>query len=303
MTRNSTLVIIGRVIQKFNPRLYNWIERIFFPFFKENSSPQIFIISKPRSGSTLTYQVLTNGINSIYLTNFTNLLVGLPFLTLLFSKLIGVKRIFKSNYGFVPGINGHAEGLAFWKYWIDQDLSENNNHELNFKKSKYLLKSIQKAQGESVFISAYLSHIFCLNKLRDIFPNPIFIFLKRDELSNIYSLYKGHKKYNSWMSLKPKNINESNDHFENAVNQYFRLEKVMSEHFDHNDSFCLNYEDICKNPHKSLELISKELNKRGYQIELNPIKFPDFKAKIYDEKENTELEKLNDLRKKYKCQQ
>ena len=58
------------------------------------------------------------------------------------------------------------------------------------------------------------------------------------------------------MSLKPKNINESNDHFENAVNQYFRLEKIMSEHFDHNDSFCLNYEDICKNPHKSLELIS-----------------------------------------------
>ena len=77
----------------------------------------------------------------------------------------------------------------------------------------------------------------------------------------------------------------------------------MSEYFDQNDSFYLNYEDICNNPHKSLKLISEELNKRGYQIELNTIKFPDFKAKIYNEKENAELETLNDLRKKYKCQQ
>ena len=108
--RDSIFIQIGRLIQKINPKYYNWIE--FVPNNKETEFyPMIFLLSSPRSGSTLTYQILTAGIKSSYLTNLWNLLYGIPFFGGLWSKDKKSDINFTSNKGWVEGIYGESEGL------------------------------------------------------------------------------------------------------------------------------------------------------------------------------------------------
>ena len=83
--RKSLFVIIGRIIQLIPPSLINWIE--FFLHKKDiKNFPFIVIVSPPRSGSTLTYQILSRGTKSLCLTNIWNLLYSIPLIGGLLSK-------------------------------------------------------------------------------------------------------------------------------------------------------------------------------------------------------------------------
>ena len=58
-------------------------------------------------------------------------------------------------------------------------------------------------------ISGYLGHAFSVDFLRKNFPGCMFVYLKRDEMSNIYSMIRTYKEFEknrknfNWMSLKP----------------------------------------------------------------------------------------------------
>ena len=75
----------------------------------------VVLLALPRSGSTLTYQLLVHGLQPVYLSNLAHLLYQVP----LFGGMVSRRRCrghrsdFHSVQGFTQGVCGPAEGLRF----------------------------------------------------------------------------------------------------------------------------------------------------------------------------------------------
>ena len=83
--RHSIFTKTGRIFQMINPILFRILE-IGFKHKRMKKYPIIAVIAPPRSGSTLTYQILANGVQSLYLTNLWNLFYAIPIIGGLLSK-------------------------------------------------------------------------------------------------------------------------------------------------------------------------------------------------------------------------
>jgi len=295
--RKSLFVIMGRIIQLIPPFFINWVE---FFLHKKNikNFPLIFIVSPPRSGSTLTYQILSRGTKSLCLTNIWNLLYSIPLIGGLLSKKrsnLGIS--FDSDRGFVPGIFGEAEGLRFWKYWFGQGLEEKDDLIL-VKRVGYIKKVFGRLIKEDYpFVSGYLGHSFSINNLRKLFPGVIFLYIKRDKLSNIYSMYKTGKDF-EWFSLKPKEWEDAlklpiHDRF---VWQYNRITEKIEAEIRHADTLIVNYEEICKDPKAFLNKFRLFAIQHGINIELDLNMIPDaFDVSIIDPMLDDNSIRINDI--------
>ena len=105
--RKSIFVILGRLFQSIPPLFFIWIEVILKKCYIKKY-PLIIIISPPRSGSTLTYQILSRGSKSLYLTNLWNLLYSTPIIGGLLSKRDQTKRHnFTSDRGLAGSFNSN----------------------------------------------------------------------------------------------------------------------------------------------------------------------------------------------------
>lgn len=266
--RHSILTKVGRLFQKINPICFRWIE---FSYKKKRISqyPMIAIIAPPRSGSTLTYQILTNGTRSLYLTNLWNLLYALPLIGGLLSKDKKSSSNFISNKGWVNGLHGESEGMRFWEYWMGQSLEEPIK-KVPISRIKYLQKVFGRLiSKDSPMISSYLGHAFSMNKLRVIFPGITFIYVKRDKLSNIYSLFNIIKD-KQWFSLKPISWEDKIElnSYERAIWQYNSIVSSIEKDILKEDTLVVDYEDICNNSHQFLQDVKHFVGMRGIDLQV-----------------------------------
>jgi len=296
ISRNSSSVFFGRLFQSIPPYLISWVE---FFLKKEHVKryPLIILVSAPRSGSTLSYQLLSRGSNSLYLTNLWNVLYAVPIIGGLLSSNKSKRDSFTSNRGLVAGMHGESEGLKFWNYWTSQDLEE-KRYKLSVSKIKYLRKVFGRLTSDDLpMITAYLGHSFSINKLRKIFPGCIFIYLKRDKLSNIYSMYNVGKQF-SWFSLKPSGWQESVNLpiHERFVWQYNRIVEKIERDIDESDTLIVNYEEICLDPHAFLRNVKDFAKNKEINIELQLENIPNFfEVSKINEHHDADARKIYDI--------
>ena len=272
--RHSILTKLGRIFQLINPVLFSWTE-LLFKKNKIEKYPMIAIVSAPRSGSTLTTQILARGTKSLYLTNLWNLLYAMPLIGGFLSKNKTAKNDFQSNLGWVDGIYGESEGMRFWEYWIGQSLEE------PIKKVPDLrINYIQKVFGRLLknnnpMILSYLGHAFSVQELRKIFPGIIFIYLKRDKMANLNSLVNVNKD-REWFSLKPIGWEKKKklDSYKKSLWQYNQISSSLDNAYDKEDTLIVWYEDICNSPHEFLKKVQKFAYKNKIKLELDTSKVP-----------------------------
>ncbi len=277
-TRDSAVVRAGRVYQSLSEytAFIDYFFRVLFYCRKSKTEkPFIAIVSPPRSGSTLTYQLLTTGIQNFHLTNLWNLLYATPVFGGMLSNVIVKRHVssFSSHHGFVPGLNGEAEGLRFWSHWSGQALDENPAG-IKFNKLEKLKEIFQYiGSDDDPFIAGYLGHAFCIEALRTVFKKIIFVYLTRDLLSNAYSIYRFSDK--AWPSIRPaEHVNYTGlSRHESAAIQLVLIHKKIIRQISNDDTLCFDYSDICNNPRgtvarviefaakKNITLIAKNLEK------------------------------------------
>ena len=262
-----------------NPYLFRWVE-IFFKKNKIDRYPMIAVISAPRSGSTLTTQILARGTKSLYLTNLWNLLYALPLIGGFLSSNKQVRKKFQSNLGWVDGIYGESEGMRFWEYWIGQSLEEPLK-KVPSSRVNYIKKVFGRLLKNNLMIVSYLGHAFSVQELRNIFPGILFIYLKRDKIANLNSIINVNKD-RDWFSLKPigwkkkRNINK----YEKCLWQYNQIIKNLDKSYDEKDTLIVWYEDIRNNPHLFLEKVKQFASKNKIEVELDLDNIPSkFKIK------------------------
>lgn len=307
MSRASLVVRLGRLIQRLPISVLRPLELLLLGkrYKKEHL---IFLLALPRGGSTLTYQVLCQAFNPFYLSNLSNLLFQLP---LFGSWVTGCyshrhKSTYMSKYGFVSGLFGPAEGLAFWKYWFANGLVEANHD--NFSNSKLEKRVCFLRKVFSVittprrpFVSGYLGHLLMVRKLRKSFPNAIFFCLHRDPIENALSILRCREKSHSskWFSVCPKEcegIKQANI-YEQVAAQVYWLNKRLDE-VDGSNVFHTNYEDLCGAPEKVLDEFVEFCKKKDLKME-KVFDVPKlFKRRTYDSRDLDDCEKIRTAFKK-----
>ena len=296
-TRHSVAVRIGRVFQDglgyFS--FLDYLARIPLFFRSKHHPPVMAIVSPPRCGSTLTYQVLVSRLESRHLTNLANLFYATPaFGAWLASVVCNRHRsTFRSDYGFVSGLCGESEGMKFWTHWSGQELE---NNPTNFKPGKLqeLYSIMQRADPRKVFIGGYIGQVFCMELLRKSFPGIIFIHVTRDLLSSAYSLFR--KSDGGWYSLVPEHLREvsfSSTH-DRVVEQLFSLHSIILKNSGEGDVIPIRYERLCRDPEGMVGEIVDFGRGRGLNLNLKACDFPVFYPSIVDPDVNPETRKLQE---------
>ena len=77
--------------------------------------------------------------------------------------------------------------MRFWNYWIGTIFGTKKKHNIE-NRIKYIQSVFSTlVNNKKPLISGYLEDVFSIRFLRNFFPGCVFIYLRRDELSNIYS--------------------------------------------------------------------------------------------------------------------
>jgi hypothetical protein len=242
---------------------------------KRNKPAPIILLALPRSGSTLTYQVLSHGLKTVYLSNLGHLLYQLPYFGGLLSRCLCADSVssFRSNRGFVDGLCGPAEGLRFWQYWYSNDIDERKvAHESSVwsaRRTSYLRKVFNcLGSEERPVVTGYLGHVLKWQQLRNTFPEAVFVRLHRDPVLNALSLLRCRQKSDSdWFSVYPV---ECELHVEESIHgqvaaQVYWLNKRLSELND-DRVMHINYEDLCRSPGETLQSIISFCNSLGMRL-------------------------------------
>jgi hypothetical protein len=253
------------------------------------AGPPLFIVGAPRSGTTLTYQVITQQMQVGYFTGIMNYLYGIPNFVARTLKPFHHRPapIFGSVYGKISGALSPAENANFWFQWFPRDGQQ--GHYVapvglrldSYQELKATVDSISRiAEKHMVFKSVYLSMV--VGALAQIFTEARFIFVRRDRFYTCQSLLLGRLKRrnpNEWWSVKIPQYREllSMPLWYQVVNQVVCTENIVQKDLDRFASeryLILRYEDLCTRPHHVIRGLEEWLRPLGY-VSYSDVRVPE----------------------------
>ena len=246
--------------------------------------PPIFIISPPRSGTTLTRQVLAWTFPTSYFSNFTSmstLHVGrpLPITTAyLVNRFVQTELgSFENSYGRTHGRSAPAEGETIWGYWFGKRYEAVDPQELPAEQQAQMYRAV--AATENIFGAPFLNKTTTLSlRIRAIvktFPNALFIEVDRDPLDSAQSIYLARtNRYHHWLGAMPKECeaSEKKSIVEQVCDQIFYIEKNIA--FERSilgdERFTtVAYKDLCENPTREVGRIVEFLASHGVPAKIS----------------------------------
>lgn len=280
MGRTSMLVRLARQAQRFPLWIFRFMEwPIAVIYSKKNKkTPAVFLLALPRSGSTVTYQTICHGLSVNYLSNLWNLLYQLPLLGGWLSsfKTRRHRSDFRSQHGFVSGLDGPAEGLRFWRYWLDCGLSHLDCHTLpsakRERRSRYLRRVVCTLSGGArPFVTAYLGHPLEPDRVYEAFPGAVLVRLRREPVSNALSLLNAIRRSGAnWFSVRPRECEdlENCSEHEQVAAQVYWLNRRLDLASCAGKMLTVHYEKLCVDPAGELKRIHDWCNQKGVPVKL-----------------------------------
>jgi hypothetical protein len=282
--------------------------------------PLIFIFGLPRSGTTLTYQLVANGMDLGYINNLMARFWLAPQTGIMLSKSILKEKkdfSFQSDYGKSVTIEGVHEFAYFWQHWLHMnkidDMLDFSGFKTNIdeKELRKIILNMQHTFGKGmVFKTNYVANL--LNQFAAIFKNALFIYVKRDINDVARSILKARKDYFNdiaeWWATYCPSYNEisSSSYDIQIARQVVELEKVYDhkiQELSKERYIIIDYDKLCSNPQKFLyEVQTKVKINTGYEIPVHeniPESFPFRKqsSTISEEEQNL----LEAIKKEREC--
>lgn len=282
MGRRSVLVKIARVLQQIPP---SYLRPLELPLVRARSNASgephlVFLLALPRSGSTLTYQLMAHAFESHYLSNLANLFYGIPWVGAKLSSAL-CKRYtsdFKSQYGFVEGVCGPAEGLKFWSYWtssgLDEVVFEPTEHKVLNERLQYFKRVFSDfTSSHRPMLAGYLGHALVSKQLRSWFPDAIFVRLHRDPLSNALSILRSRLESGAnWFSVRPAECrvaaSGNYDIYYEVASQVYWLNRRLDWLLEDEKTVHISYEGLATDPKRTLEIIVEHAHRHCLSLTL-----------------------------------
>ena len=239
----------------------------------------LFIVGVPRSGTTLTYQLITQQLSLYYFTEIMGYLYGMPNLvTRLLKPFINRPRpVFESHYGKIAGFLAPSEDANFWFRWFPRTgklghyVEPSTINENHYKGLKTTLASMAAISGKPlVFKNVYLSMV--VGVLAQLLPHAKFIVVKRDPLLTCQSILTRRLKGphpQEWWSVKPPQYHKIHllPIWQQVTEQVFYVSKILERdmlRYAAGRYFEIEYENLCQNPGQVINDLAKWLKPAGY---------------------------------------
>lgn len=177
--------------------------------------PHIFVFGLPRSGTTLTHQVLTRGLDVGYVSNVMARFWLAPHAGAVISKaVLGEARddSFRSDYGKTLVAAGGHEFAYFWHRWLGiedvEDLVDfsGDSDRADWPGMAAALRRIQAVFDRPlVFKTNYAAQF--LPAFARVLPMPLFVHVRREPLEVALSILEARHRYygdpSVWWSTHP----------------------------------------------------------------------------------------------------
>jgi len=249
-------------------------ERAILRRYTQPSTPQLFILGLPRSGTTLIYQYVVHRLKVSYYTNGVGRHPRAPCLvTMLQRRRHGdYHSDFKSHYGKVSGAMAPREAGSFWGRFFDPD-NYVEYEDLTAEQVQTLQQTvacIEDTFGIVPFVNKNVKHLLRIGALSKIFPSSRFLLVERDRASIALSLLRGRyetlKDPREWLSARPPDYDSLKDLpiIEQIAGQLASLH--AKAHADLNELepervLHMNYGSFCERPEYLTELIDSGLGR------------------------------------------
>lgn len=245
-------------------------ERLLLSKHHECSTPQLFILGLPRSGTTLIYQYIAHRLKVSYFTFGVGQHPYAPCITTLAQrKLHGdYSSSFESHYGKDALRNAVAprEAGAWWNRFFDKDnyVEFSNLEEQQIQQIRNTIACVQNIFGDMPFINKNVKHLLRIEALARIFPSSKFLIVERDIEDVAISILRGRHENlldpSQWWSVRAPDYEELKclSIEEQIAKQCISLKQKMEDDLSTlpNDRvFRIQYEDFCNAPEELVRMI------------------------------------------------
>jgi len=243
--------------------------------------PPIFIVGLPRSGTTVVYQAMTTVWRFAYINNITE---RFPRSNARVSRLLRahawrVPPEFTSYVGRTPGPSGPSEGIAFWQHAFPSETHEAvEPEEVDPERERWLVNSVASLSEQ--FDAPFLSKVPCnslrISALAAIFPDALFVVVRRDLMDVAQSLLKARRERcgnaRGHYSVIPRGLEDLGDlpPVEYVAQQVAMTEIAMREALESlpgSRFHEIDYVDFCAEPRDVLAQFEQFASGHGLELE------------------------------------
>jgi hypothetical protein len=232
--------------------------------------PPIFIVSPPRSGSTLCYLLATQKFHLSYFSNFTMTCPDSPaFLTLIgarFGACAGSGSL-DNQLGETYGWRAPNQGYRAWNRWFPSDRDYLRPDEVTSscrREVRQTLGAIERAT-RSPFINKWQRNTPRIQALQAVFPEALFLHLRRDPILTVQSILSVSERVvaggGGWFSAMPRSYADEADKssLRKTAEQVALLEMDLEQdkkQVGEDRFFDLNFRDLCRDADTALNTFS-----------------------------------------------
>ena len=198
---------------------------LLFPAPKTPYEP-IFISGCPRSGTTVSFQLVVEHFNLCYFTNYDKKYRFHPILnhSFLFKISNDYSSDFNSHYGDITGMAAPSDAWGVFHRMFPYYFNPKKNKKLGeLKKTIHWLQYFYKKP----LVVKNNANSLRIKELYELFPNALFVHIDRDRYKTVASILKGMEKNNIgeqifWGTGPDKELvsHTFSDQIEKAVFQY-----------------------------------------------------------------------------------
>jgi len=282
--RNLTFVIFRRFMARIQNiiasiKIFKSLEAYVLKRPAPGNLPPVFIIGAPRSGSTLLYQLLICHFAFSYITNLSSLFYTCPALVTKMTRRFATRyraEELASKYGYVSGLWSPSEAGPLLRYWLDSGVQYFVSDEERREWVRQSIAHIESIMG-GPFISKNLNNSMRLPELVEIFPDAIFINLKRKPAYIAQSILLTRRALSSndstWVGVRSPNFEELmklSNPLEQVVCQIKSIEdhiQTVTEEKGIRNMIEVNYGDVCNDWRSELEDISRKCGQFGLDLQ------------------------------------
>lgn len=255
--------------------------------------PPVFIVGAPRSGTTLVYQTLASTQAFAFPSNLMSRFYGsLRFASLVHKVVVDRRFDFHGEFsdvvsevGFDSRL-GKTKGLAqpneFWYFWrrffpvsVPVKLTKSEMENADIENFVSEIAEMEEVFGRPVLMKAMLL-CFNLQFVQSKMERVIFLYVKRDPISNARSLLKAREDYygnlHEWYSARPGAYPELKDRtpFEQVIGQVLLTNREIEQQLaalPGETSIEVEYEAFCSNPGKVLDSVRSRYAALGFELD------------------------------------
>lgn len=245
--------------------------------------PPVFIIGAPRSGTSLLYELMITRFRLAYMANAAHRFYLTPVAaSRVFNRAIKNWRgNFTSRYGHIDGWGAPNEGGWIWQRWLLDGPWRDDKGALidDYRDMRDMVAALSEL-FDAPIVNKNVMHSNRLKLMHAIWPNALFIEVKRDTKDNIRSIVRAERgdggpnmAQDIWWSVKPrlaeKFIGKSD--VERATVQVVGIERDIKRDIaaiGAHRLFTIEYSDLCQRPEAKLADIAAFLTQGGCEIKL-----------------------------------